>query len=628
MSNKSDKNSNTIPHIDMDRMASLLLNNMSVGLIAVRVSDDFELISANKYFYEMFETEESDYSDGLFSRFGATDRLMYSNYLKNQILGGLDPTLEFKSSRKKSGEILWVKAEAKHVSKETPNIFVAVLTDITKEKQLSSELEEIKNLYLKAISSSDEMIFEYHVRDDIFVYYKLVEEEGVIINKANVRTMFLSNLEHSKDVYPDDAVYFADLCRDNITHPFDVRFRRSNQKPGEYTRMRVHATIQKEDGDNVSRIIGTIRPIETIKTNEELIAINTDKDELTGVYSKSKAKVCVEEYLSNSSVASSFALLILDINGFKVVNETFGHMFGDNVLVQVADTIIENTKHNDIVGRIGGDEFMILVKNASKSSVESICDKICRGVRNIYVGEDIVIDASIGGIVVKDKNKTYDELFRTADNALFELVNTKKKGYFITDTVVAITKKGLKHSYVADRNVRNVTGSKEKRLSELIFELLEQAKDVDRALDTVLALIGEKKNLSRISILRRDGNKLLVTKQWLARGIRPSTDFNTETFEDYAEKMQHNFEEDGMGIVNLETAERYAPDKVQEILSGEAKSIMYCNMMEFGEVVGTIAYVDCNEEREWTDIDYKAYRTLTRMISAYTLKTEAIKKIQ
>lgn len=624
MVDKSDKTKNKTGHFNMDKVASLLLQNMSVGIISVRAADDFELISGNDYFYNMFETEEADYKNGLFCRFGATDRLMYTNYLHNQLVEGLDPVLEFKTVKKKSGELIWVRAEAKHIRKDTPNIFIVVLTDITKEKQLSSELEEIKNLYLKAISSSDEMIFEYHLKDDIFVYYKLVEENGNVVNKANVRTQFINSLESSKDIHPDDVIYFDELSQDRISHPFDVRIRRSHQKPGQYTRMRVHASTQK-DGDKVIRVLGTIRPIEEVKTNDNLSKFNSERDELTGLLSKTKAKRSIEEYLRNSTVASSFALMILDVKSFKQVNQQFGHMFGDNVLVQVADCIIENTKRSDIVGRLGGDEFIIFIKNASKSAVDSICDKIRRGIKNIYVGEDIHIDASIGGVVVKDPTKSFEELFKTADNALYEIVN-QRSGVNITESILDKAVANLNYSYVADRNIRNVTGSKEKRLSELIFELLEQARDVDRALDTVLALIGEKKNLSRISILRRSGDKLLVTKQWAGRGVSQVDSIDADVFNEYNKSAQNNFEEDGMGTITLETAAKYDPEKAREIISEGAKSIMYCNMMEFGEVVGTIAYVDCKEEREWSDIDFKAYRTITRMISAYTLKAEAIKR--
>lgn len=610
---------------DIDSSAASLIHEMSFGVALVKVNDDFELISANEYFYEMFETDKDDYKKGIFSRFGNADKEMYVNYLRNQISETGSVVFEFKTVKKNSDELIYVRAQAKRIVSGGERLYAVWFLDITKEKNLALENDSIKNLYLKAISSSDEMIFEYQVAEDILIYYKLVEENGIVVNQPNVRSDFLKNLESNKDVYPDDLVYFYDLCRDNLTHPFDVRFRRNGQNPGEYTRMRVHATVQK-NGNKISRIIGTIRPVEIIKSDSGKNSPVMELDELTGLDSRSKAKMRIEEYLLNSTVASSFALLILDIKDFKRVNDTFGHLFGDNVLVQVADCLIENTKRNDIVGRLGGDEFLIFIKNASKSAIESICDKICRGIRNIYVGEDIAIDAYIGAVVIKDPSKTYDELLRTADDALFNIITKQKTGYYITEEILQKPTVALNRSYIADRNIRTADGSREKRLSELIFELLEQAKDLDRAIDTVLSLVGEKKNLSRITIMRRDGNELLVTRQWLSRGIKARKEISAETFFEYQEKMRSNFAEDGMGVVSLETAKRYDPVKISKILDAGAKSVMYCNMMEFGEVAGVIAFVDCDKERDWSDIDYKAYRTITRMISAYTLKTEAINK--
>lgn len=604
--------------ITIENIVEPLIKELPVGLALIKMDDDFSLLDANDYFYNLLETDINDYSEGLFTRFGNADRIMYTNYLKNQMASGDPVMFDLKTVKKKTDELVWIKIEAKTVSDK---LYLAVVTDITKEKKLSTDIDMMKNIYLKAISSSDEIIFEYKVKEDTLIYYKMVEVNGNVVNEPFVRDSFLKNLSSSKDVYPDDIVYFYDLCRDNISHPFDVRFRRNGQVPGEYTKMRVHATIQK-DGEQVARIIGTIRPIEVVKPLSQQLKTVSDKDELTGVNSRTRAKYCIEEYLLNSKVASSFALMILDIRDFKRVNDTFGHLFGDNVLIQVADCIIENIGRNDVVGRLGGDEFIIFTKNTSVSAANSIMDKICRGVRNIYVGEDISIDASIGAVVLKDPSKTYDELLQTADNELFELIREQKTGYRLTDKILDKLGNGLRRSYVADRNIRTVVDSKEKRLSELIFELLEQAKDMDRAMDTVLGLVGEKKNLSRISILKRDGDQMLVTRQWLSRGIKANKDLEGIPFIDYHKKMQSNFSEDGMGVITLDTAKRYNPDIAMNILSQDAKSIMYCNMMEFGQVVGVIAFVDCKEEREWTDIDYKAYRTITRMISAYTLKAQ------
>lgn len=619
----------------MERYEKLLEAANSFGGLALfgtavfELTDSVELIQANECFYDLFGTTPSDYKDGVFSRFSDADRKKYEQFIKERVKSNNGYiSFDFRIAKKNSDDLLWVKVEARKIERlDDIPVYFAVLYDVSKTKRLENENDELKNLYLKAISSSDEIIFDYKVKEDVFIYYKLVEDNGNVINKPTVRPRFLEDLPTSKDVYSDDLVYFYDLCRDGINHPFDVRFRRTKQKPGEYTKMRVHATVQKDDKGKPVNIIGTIRPLETIndvKNSKKEASLN---DELTGVKNRNAFKLEVESFLLNSSVASPYALLILDIKDFKQVNDNFGHMFGDNVLIQVADSIIENINRNDVVGRLGGDEFIIFLKNVSENAVYAISEKIRRSIRGIYVGEESYIDACIGAVVSKDPSNTYDALLHTADGALFDVITSDERVGIKVSKEIVNAYKDLKISYIADRNIISTPNAKEKRLSELIFELLEQARDIDKALDTVLALVGDKKKLSRITIMRRDGRELTVTKQWVSRGMRANYNVDGEAFIGYQDGMKDNFAEENMGIINKESANKFSPDAASKFLSEGAKSIMYCNMFELGEIVGVIAFVDCVNEREWTEIDYKAYRTIARMISAYTIKASALKKI-
>ncbi len=621
MSKNSGVNNNGIQTINTLNISE---SRFSLAIFKIRVTDKVELVEANDYFFDYIGTSRNDYAGGLFERMGNSDRIMYENYIKEMSAGKIDFTLEIKINRKNRDIISWAQIEADYYGDDAKGrYYLCLMRDISKRKQMESELSELRNLYMRAISSSDEMIFDYNIDTDMFMYYKLTEENGVIVNSPNVRVDFLKNLSSSRDVYPDDLVYFYDLCRETLNHPFDIRFRRSNQKPGEYTRMRVHASVEKSLTGRPSKIIGTIRPIEDIKDNSDKSGFN-EKDELTGIMNRTTARKHIEEFLLSSSVDSPYALLILDIKGFKNINDTLGHIFGDNVLIQVADTIIENIGRNDIVGRLGGDEFIIFIKNIGESAIVAICDKIRREICNIYVGEDAKIDVCIGAILEQDHSITCQELIQTADAALFELITKGGTGLNIAKEIVTKPAE-LKLSYVADMNLRSVPKNTEKRLSELIFELLEQAKDIDKALDTVLALVGEKKDLSRITMFRRDGSELCITRQWISRGFAAKNPEETSLYLEFQNKMKENFEEDGMGIINSDSVMRFNPDKARIMLSEGAKSIMYCNMMEFGEVVGVIAFVDCVNEREWSSIDYKAFRTITRMISAYTYKAESFK---
>lgn len=347
-------------------------------------------------------------------------------------------------------------------------------------------------------------------------------------------------------------------------------------------------------------------------------------DELTGIRNKDGMINVVKEYLGYTSVHAPFALLVVDVKQFHSINDSFGHMFGDNVLIQVADCIIENINMPDYVARIGADEFAVFLKNVSKTAVVSMADKIRRAIKSIYIGEKTSADTYIGGIVCREPATDVMDLFQTASDAVEAQKKVGKPGVNVVTEVVPCRKE-LSFSAIYDRNYMNAINSKEKRLSELIFDLLEQAKDLDRAIHAVLTLVGEKRGLSRISVYGLQGRKLVKNYVWAKRGIDIPDSLDGSDILELQKKMDGISLEPGMGVFDEEFLDNYAPHLKEKILVAGAKSIMYCYMLEFGEIVGIMFYVDTSGAREWSDKDYKAYKTVTRQISAYTLKGKAIK---
>ena len=357
---------------------------------------------------------------------------------------------------------------------------------------------------------------------------------------------------------------------------------------------------------------------------EKISKSTSPVDELTGLNSKLETKRLVEEYFKITSVESPYALLILDVINFHSVNEKYGHMFGDNVLIQVADSIIENINTGDISGRLGGDEFVIFLKNVSHGAVAAMCDKIRRAVTGIYIGDGASVDVAIGAVTAKSRSASYDDLLQTADDALISASALRNSKIKITNKIVNF-KKELSVSAIYDRSYVNALNSREKRLSELIFELLEEAKDIEKAILAVLALVGEKKSLTRITVYEKNGNELISSYVWVKRGYIAPESVDSEVVLAYHDKMDGASIEPHMGIIDETMLNGYAESEKSKLLVGGAKSVIYCDMLEFGEISGLMSYVDEASERDWNDKDFKAFKTITRLISAFTLKSKAIK---
>jgi diguanylate cyclase (GGDEF)-like protein len=125
----------------------------------------------------------------------------------------------------------------------------------------------------------------------------------------------------------------------------------------------------------------------------------------------------------------NFALVLLDIDGFKEVNDQHGHPAGDALLQQIAERLLAQLRESDTVARLGGDEFALILENISESQQAlQICQKLCEVLGAPYalaVGDatvDVKVSASIGLAPYRDNHRANDDeqLIKTADNAMYE----------------------------------------------------------------------------------------------------------------------------------------------------------------------------------------------------------------
>ncbi len=150
-----------------------------------------------------------------------------------------------------------------------------------------------------------------------------------------------------------------------------------------------------------------------------------ETDLLTGLLNKMSTEQKVTDYLVEASAKGETAILFLiDIDNFKKVNDTMGHAFGDELLAGLGDGLSALYRATDIVGRIGGDEFLVLMKNipSNEETKKREADKLLDFFRQFKVGEYVQYKctASIGGAVFSQDGGDFDELYKAADNAMYE----------------------------------------------------------------------------------------------------------------------------------------------------------------------------------------------------------------
>ena len=125
-----------------------------------------------------------------------------------------------------------------------------------------------------------------------------------------------------------------------------------------------------------------------------------------------------------SSSLNTLSVIMIDMDHFKTINDTLGHQAGDKVLVAVSTLLRECARNIDVVGRWGGEEFLIICPDISQKKLENLAEQIREGIENLEVCDDRVITASFGLAHYEDGNDINAVITR-ADNALYR---AKKNG--------------------------------------------------------------------------------------------------------------------------------------------------------------------------------------------------------
>jgi diguanylate cyclase (GGDEF)-like protein len=144
-------------------------------------------------------------------------------------------------------------------------------------------------------------------------------------------------------------------------------------------------------------------------------------DALTGLPNRTFFTERLEQRLAGSEIVDCVALLFIDLDGFKQVNDTLGHPYGDSLLCEVADRFRKAVDEDGQVARFGGDEFVVLQPVADQQEASALARKIIDAVREIYDvdGHQIMVGASIGIAMTPQDGTTVDQLLKSADMALY-----------------------------------------------------------------------------------------------------------------------------------------------------------------------------------------------------------------
>ncbi len=191
-----------------------------------------------------------------------------------------------------------------------------------------------------------------------------------------------------------------------------------------------------DNNGNVSGIIGLINDV----TEQQLLKMELEErsklDRLTGLYNKATCEDMIRSSLNKAEENESFALMLIDADNFKNINDTYGHTTGDKVLEQIGSVIRHCFKGRNICGRFGGDEFLVLMKNVNnREHVLKLGEELRTALKERTKDEVYAKDVSlsIGAALFPDHGKTFLEILGSADKALYFVKAHGRDGLCIFD---------------------------------------------------------------------------------------------------------------------------------------------------------------------------------------------------
>lgn len=313
-------------------------------------------------------------------------------------------------------------------------------------KRASSELRQTYKTAVSngeilklAVSESDKFIFEYDAEN--MVLRKMAGENSVLFPEPVMEQVPASILSEG-------------VLDEEYSQLFAAAFEEIREKAGlsvtVKTRYREKVywfkmTMKNLYDEKHRRIntVGMAEDVTDLKLQEERIEEEkrgklallerAERDGLTGLYNASAGREKMDAFLASADAKKgSHIFAVMDLDNFKQINDTFGHPYGDQVLMEMAEMLARKFRHDDITARLGGDEFAVLLLNTTGfDRVEHLFKELVEECSKTYEkdGQRVSVSASFGLAAAPEHGMSFKELAGKADQMLYEVKRDSKKGY-------------------------------------------------------------------------------------------------------------------------------------------------------------------------------------------------------
>lgn len=318
---------------------------------------------------------------------------------------------------------------------EDRQVFVYLLAlDSSSEVGINDLVTTLCDIHL-INSISKDVQFKYNVLKDI-LYMPYMKPDGKL---GYTEINDYKSANYINYVHPEYREAFSEILDGtwagvrNDKGCFEYRGKFINSKC--YTWIKFNFIYIRNENKDIVSIIGRLSDIQAEKRAQRKLEMKLRTDSATGLLNKVATETITTEIfkgLSKSDDKFDYYILVIDVDNFKFINDSYGHYLGDRAIKIVSKILKKHFRNTDVIGRIGGDEFFILLKNISKEMVEKKCYDMLKNLKE----EEFAMSLSIGISKYGKDGRDYITLFSKADIAMYQakVSNKGKKVVFYDST--------------------------------------------------------------------------------------------------------------------------------------------------------------------------------------------------
>lgn len=407
------------------------MDGIHAALVNYTTEENGRIVFASRGFYELFFVDREKFRNGeqrqllpficeeYRSLFSDMERLAENGYIEEEIQA-------VRADGQKHDFLVTITAAKKAGGHAELS---AVFVDISEQKRMREELALEQERFRMVSEISRDIIMEYEYDTDTAFFS---EQYRSFYRKEPVLTSFLRKLrEGETQVVPEDIPLIEELfCAGEVGTTRETQFRMRNQE-GEPCWCHLVARIVPEQDGKTKRLYGKLTDINSMKQEIAELEARAKQDALTGVLNRSELRRKMEQELQQAP-EKNHAFVMIDVDNFKGINDMYGHLNGDKILLHVVNCLKECMQEGEYLGRFGGDEFALFLTGVqTREAVLKRLNVFYTALQRAYTdgSNTIPFSVSLGAACTDGRAVSLPELMERADEALYEVKGKGKNAF-------------------------------------------------------------------------------------------------------------------------------------------------------------------------------------------------------